>query len=240
MRLSPQLRSIVRLFSFGCLLTCVLSAGAEANPSRAPQVPLQTGWDGISLQSYLSGVGESLNTLTDQLDLQTWQVAASGAATFSLRMEIAGYAGSNTIGIYNAAPATPVKFLVFPGAAAPGWYATCTFGLSGQLTVRLYDGSNNLQGLTNYSGVDRNLFGFYLEGPAGSFYSQDFRNAAGKPQVLTYAGTGPYTGSWWECFEDLPYNSSDVDFQDTILLLQSVAPTPIRGSSWGALKSLYR
>ena len=44
--------------------------------------------------------------------------------------------------------------------------------------------------------MDRLNFGFYLEGPAGTFYSQDSRNAGGKPQVLAFAGTGPYAGRW--------------------------------------------
>ncbi len=235
-----QLRLVGRAFGLACALTSFMSVGAVASPARVPQVPLQTGWDGISLQSYLDGVGETINTLTDQLDLQTWQAPGSGPATFSLRMEIAGYAGSNSIGIYNAAESNPIKFLVFPGAAGPGWYATCNFGTGGQLLVELYDSGANLQGVTNYSGVDRNMFGFYLEGPAGAFYSQDYRNAAGRPQVITYAGTGSYAGRWWECFEDLRYDSSDVDFQDTIVLLESVAPTPVLGSSWGALKARFR
>lgn len=240
MVLATRLRSIGWALALMSALLCALPLAATANPPRVPQVPLQIGWDGISLQSYLGGVGEGLNTLTDQLDLQTWLVAASGTATFSLRMEIAGYAGSNTIGIYNATEAVPTKFQVFPGAAGPGWYATCVFGVSGQLVVRLFDSGDVVQGITNFSGVDRNNFGFYLQGPAGTFWSQDFRNGGGKPQVLTFAGTGAYQGRWWECFEDLPYNSSDVDFQDSILILESLVPTAARGSSWGAIKALYR
>jgi hypothetical protein len=241
MRLASSLGTVVTVLLVSCTLSAFSTTSAGAYTFRSPQVPLQTGWDGISLQSYLGSVGEGLNTLTEQLDLQTWQVGSSGTATFNLRMEIAGYAGSNNIGIYNAGEASPVKFLVFPGAAAAGWFATCSFGVGGNLSVSLYDNSSSFQGSTNYTGVDRNNFGFYLEGPAGTFYSQDVRNAGGKPQVLTYAGTGPYAGRWWECFEDLPYASSDVDFQDSILLLQSVGPvTPTLGSSWGSLKALYR
>jgi hypothetical protein len=221
------------------LAACFASA-AGAYTLRSPQVPLQTGWDGISLQSYLNGVGETLNTLTQQLDLQTWQGGALGAPTFTLVMEIAGYAGQNSIGIYNAGQVTPSTFLVFPGAADPGWYAVCTFSSGGHLAVDLYDDANVLQGTTNYVGVDRNNFGFYLQGPGGTFYSQDYRNPGGSPQVLTYQGTGQYAGRWWECFEDLPYASSDIDFQDSILLLQAIEPTPALGSSWGQLKSLYR
>ena len=241
MRLACLLPRVATVLLVTCTLSAFTTTAPEAYPLRAPQVPLQIGLDGISLQSYLTSVGESVNTLTQQLDIQTWQGPLSGSATFSLRMEIAGYARLNSIGIYNANQVNPVKFLIFPGGASAGWYATCSFSPGGNLSVSLYNNSSTLQGTTNYSGVDRLNFGFYLEGPAGTFYSQDYRNAGGKPQVLAFSGTGPYSGRWWECFDDLPYASSDVDFQDSILLLQAVDPTTLTlGLSWGSLKALYR
>jgi hypothetical protein len=167
----------------------------------------------------------------------------SGNATFTLMIELAGNAASNDIGVYNssAAPSPTNKFLVFPGAASAGWFATCHFGPSGALTVLLYDQNAVFQGQNNYTGVNRNSFGFYLDGPGGLFASQDARNAGGKAQMITYLGTGQNFGDWWECFEDLPVaGGSDSDFDDAILLLQSVAPTPAHGTSWGKLKSLYR
>jgi hypothetical protein len=213
---------------------------AHAYPLRVPQVPLQTGWDNISLQSYMNGVGETLTTTSHQLDLQTWQAPVSGSAKFALKMEIAGNASQNSVGIYNAGQVTPTKYLVFPGGAAPGWYATCVFSPPSSLQVKLFDASNVLQGTTNYTGVSLNNFGFYLHGPAGTFYSQDSRNAGGKPQAITFAGTGPYANKFWECFEDLPYASGDVDFQDSILLLESIAPTATVKSSWSQLKTRFR
>ena len=240
MRFAKSLRAVgIAMVFTGSLAVC-LAPTAGAYPLRSPQVPLQTGWDGISLQTYLNSVGETLNTLTQQLDLQTWQGTPLGASTFTIMVEIAGYAGQNTIGIYNAGQASPSMFQVFPGAATRGWYATCAFSSGGHLAVSLYDNAHALQGTTNYVGADQNNFGFYLQGPGGTFYSQDYRNPGGKPQILTYVGTGQYLGQWWECFEDLPYASSDVDFQDSILLLQAIAPTPASGSSWGGLKSRYR
>lgn len=233
-------RSIGKSLVGTCALTCALYSAAGAASARAPQIPLQTGWDGYSLQAYMNGCGQAINTLADQVDYQTWQSAANSTATFALRVELAGNARSNSVGIYNASQTNPLKFLVFPGAAAAGWYATCAFGTSGQMVVRLFDQHNVLQGITNYSGVDRSNFGFYLQGPAGTFWSQDSRNAGGKPQAVTFAGTGSYAGRWWECFEDLPYATSDVDFQDSILLLEAVAPTPVRSGSWSAVKALYR
>lgn len=240
MRLVKPLSTLATVLFLCCAASVLAGAVAHAYPLRVPQVPLQTGWDGVSLQSYFGTVGETVNTLTQQLDIQTWQGPPSGGATFTLKMEIAGYSGSNELGIYNAGEASPTKYQVFPGAAGPGWYATCSFSPSGGLLVNLYDNTSTFQGATNYSGVDRNNFGFYLMGPGGTFYSQDYRNGGGKPQVLTFAGTAAYSGRWWECFEDLPYASSDVDFQDAILLLESLDPTPTRATTWGSLKALYR
>ena len=232
-----------KILSFGAALAvaCAVSAPAVlAAPLRVPQVPLQTGWDGYSLQSYLNGRSQTITTLTDQLDVQTWLAPPSGGTTFTLMIEVAGYAPRNNVGIYNASEVNPAKYLVLPGAASAGWTASCQFGASGQLVVRLFDQNHVLQGITNYAGVDRNNFGFYLEGPAGTFWSQDARNPGGKPQALTFAATGAYAGQHWQCFEDLPYASSDIDYQDAILLLYQTQPTAVSGATWSRLKELYR
>ena len=209
---------------------------AYAFASRSPQVVFNY----TSLQNYLNGVGESINVATDQLDAQVWTTSVSGNATFTLMIEYAGNAASNNLGVYNAnAGPSPTLFQVFPGAASPGWYATAHFG-GGNLSVALFDNFGVYQGSNSYSGVNANGFGFYLQGPGGTFYSQDYRNGGGSPEILTYAGTGNNYGDWWECFEDLPYDASNSDFEDAVLLLQSVVPTPTHNQSWGGLKASYR
>ena len=214
-----------------------VSTAAAFGP-RIPQVPI----GGASLQTYLTNNDGGINVLTDQVDAQVWTSSVSGNATFTLMIELTGNARRNSIGIYNAGgPVNPPLYLVFPGAATAGWFATCHFGPGGALTVLLYDQNAVSQGVTGYAGVNRNSFGFYLQGPGGTFYSQDGRNAGGFAQMVTYLGTGANFGDWWECFEDYPVaGGSDRDFQDAVLLLQSVAPTPTRATSWGRLKSLYR
>src|SRR5690242_11467607 len=95
----------------------VVASAAGAFPLRSPQVAV----GGTSLQTYLNGVGESINVNTDQLDAQVWDTSVSGNATFTLMIELAGNAALNTIGIYNANNAAPL-FQVFPGAASAGWF----------------------------------------------------------------------------------------------------------------------
>jgi len=214
-----------------------VSTAAAFGP-RIPQVPIV----GTTLQTYLNNNDGGINVLTDQVDAQVWTSSVSGNATFTLMIELTGNARRNSIGSYNAGgPVNPPLYLVFPGAATSGWFSTCHFGPGGALTVLLYDQNAVPQGVTGYAGVNRSSFGFYLQGPGGTFYSQDGRNAGGFAQMVTYLGTGANFGDWWECFEDYAVaGGSDRDFQDAVLLLQSVAPTPTRATSWGRLKSLYR
>jgi len=229
------LRSLVTV---ALLATAVTSAQA-AFTLRSPQIVVNPG-DG-ALQGYFNGLGESITVATDQLDAQTWSTTISGNSTLTLMLEIAGYAGSNALGVYNAnAVGAPTLYQVFPGAATPGWFALAHFGAGGSLIVSLFDDNSVGQGQAVYAGVDKNNFGFYLQGPGGTFYSQDYRNATGAARMITFAGTGINAGSWWQCFEDLPVGSSDEDFNDMVLFVESVNPTPAAASSWGRIKGLYR
>ncbi len=214
-----------------------LAASTASAALRSPQVTFSS----ASLQAYLNSVGESINVTTDQQDVQVWTSTVSGNSTFTLMIELAGNAASNNIGIYNGPTiGPPALYQIFPGPASAGWFAVASFKSTGQLTVNLFDATSTLQGTTVYSGVNRNDFGFYLQGPGGLFYSQDYRNAGGVPQMLTYAGTGQNAGSWWLACEDLPYSPASSDFDDAVLFLESVTPTPAKAESWGQLKSRYR
>jgi hypothetical protein len=229
------LRSLVAV----ALLAIAATSAQAAFPLRAPQIVVNPG-DG-ALQAYFNGLGETITVATDQLDAQTWSTSISGNSTLTLMLEIAGYAGSNAMGVYNGnAVGAPTLYQVFPGAATPGWHAVAHFGLGGSLVVTLFDDNAIIQGQSSYAGVDKNNFGFYLQGPGGTFYSQDYRNASGAARVITFAGTGSNYGSWWQCFEDLPVGSSDEDFNDMVLLVESVAPVNAGQTSWGRIKGLYR
>ena len=212
-------------------------AGTASAALRAPQVPVLGG----GLQGYLNSVGESINVLTDQNAAQRWASTVSNNSTFTIQVELAGNAASNSIGIYNASLAAPPLYQVFPGAAAAQWFAVCSFRtLPTRVVVNLFDNNAALMGTTTYLGADKTDFGFYLNGPGGVFYTQDVRNPAGAAQALTYAGTGLNAGSWWLCFEDVALANSDVDYDDAVLFLESVNPTPVNKSSWGELKSRFR
>jgi len=222
------------------LITLLGIAGTASAALRSPQVPVAGG----TLQGYLNSVGESINVLTDQQDIQRWAATVSNNSTFTIQVELSGNAAANTYGLYNASLVAPPLYLVFPGAAASGWFATASFRTAPiRVVVNLFDNNAAFVATTTYLGADRNDFAFYLSGPGGLFYTQDARNPCGAAQALTYAGTGLNSGSWWLCWDDAQRGCggpSDSDFDDAVLFLESVNPTPASTTSWGQLKARFR
>jgi hypothetical protein len=231
-------RSVTR-FLAGALCALILTIPAGAARAALPRVP-QIAFQSASLQAYLNSTGSVINVTTDQMDGQTWTSSISGNTLFTLMIELTANANSNAIGVYNIddVGAPPAMFQVFPGNAAAGWYAVASFQTSGALVVSLFNATSAFQGQVTYTGVNSQRFAFYLQGPGGTFYSEDSRNA-GNANTLVFAGTGRSLGDWWLCFEDTPYDSAVSDFDDAVLLLQSVVPTRAGQHSWGELKRLY-
>jgi hypothetical protein len=59
--------------------------------------------------------------------------------------------------------------------------------------------------------------------------------------MVTYSGTGINSGSWWLCMEDLDLaQGSDRDFDDAVLFLESINPTPVNKTTWGDLKARFK
>jgi hypothetical protein len=227
----------------GRVITSLMLGGLLATSTsaalRVPQVTV----NGASLQTYLNSKSEAINVNTDQDAGQTWASTVSNNSTFTLMIELAGNAATNTIGLYNASLVAPPLYQVFPGAATNGWFAIASFrSAPTRVVVNLFDAGAVLQGSTTYLGADAQNFGFYLQQSGGFvFYSQDGRNPGTLAQVLAYAGTGVNTGCWWLAMEDLTTSQgADYDFDDAILFLESVNPTPVEATSWGALKARFR
>jgi hypothetical protein len=221
----------------GSVVTIALASSAFAAP-RVPQVAVVGG----SLQGYFNGVGETINVLTDQQDISNWSSSISGNTTYTLMIELGGNAAANTIGIYNAGVPAPALYQVFPGAAAADWYATVSFrNFPTRAVVNLFDNNAVLQGTTTYLGADRTNFGYYIQGPGGTFYSQDYRNG-GNAQALVYPGHGVNAGQWWLAFEDVSVTGgSDQDYDDAVLFLESVNESvPVSTTTWGQLKTRMR
>ncbi len=207
-----------------------VATGANAFPLRAPQVP----FNNPPLQGFLNIVDPGIATIGGQLDAQTWAVAITGNTDFTLVLKN-GPGQVNSVGVYNGPAAIPVLFQVFPPNAIPGWYAALHFG-GGNLVVSLFDQNSIFMGQTTYLGVNPNNFGFYTQGPCGTWFSQDFRNP--QPQMLAYASPGT-PGDYWLCFEACPYGAGGTTFDGVVINVQSVKPTPAVNKTWGAVKGLY-
>ena len=154
-------------------------------------------------------------------------------------IELAGYAASNVFGLYQYEN-PGVKATVFTGADNQGAKATIEFFDSGDVSVTV--GLNTI----TYPHFG-NAFGFYLiTGGNNTFYSEDNLNPGGNPQALIFQGDNSTTvqlpgnpsttlfssDDWIIAWEDLVYDTSgqyktsDNDFQDMVLMVQSIAPVP--------------
>jgi len=218
-------------------VVALTATGASAG-LRVPQVPVLGG----GLQSYLNGVGSSINVLTDQNDVQTWATVTSVSIT--LMFELSGNAAATSFGLYNAgSPALPL-YEVFPAAATSGWFATASFRTAPpRVVISLFDDQGNVMGVTTYLGADAAIFGYYLQCPGGLFYTQDARNPGGTAQALAYGSMGNDAGEWWLCWEDAQVSggASDQDYDDSVVFVGSYSPgLPVSKTSWGALKKRFR
>lgn len=251
--MKQRLTMLVAAASLVVLGISVVASQANAFGLRVPQVPVLGG----SLQGYLNSQGESINVLTDQQDAQVWAQSASGNALLTIKVEFSVTAGTNTLGIYNASLAAPPLYQVFPGAATNGWFAVMSFRTAPvRVVVNLFDNNAALVGTNTYLGTDPNNFGFYLQQAGGAvLYSQDYRNPGGSAQMLAYQGTGINSGEWWLCWEDTPVNGagaasialaaatgsvSDQDFDDAVMILESVNPLATLPATLGSIKAMYR
>lgn len=206
-----------------------LAASAQAFPLRSPQVPFVSG----PLQAYLNTVDPGINVLADQLNAPVWTASVTGNVNITLtRLGPA----SNASGVYNANDAIPALRAIFAAGTVPGWYASLHFA-GGNLSVNLFDQNSLFVGTVVYPGVDPNAFGFYTQGPCGTWYSQDARNPG--PQMLAYASPA-IVGDYWLCWSACKSDPAVSTFDDVVLSVQSVHPTGATRSTWGTLKGLYR
>src|SRR5260221_5855936 len=180
------------------LIALAAVAGTASAALRSAQVPVLGG----SLQAYLNSVGESINVLTDQDATTLWSHTVSGTASWTLQLEASPNANANNFGIYNGSDASPALNLLIAAVRNPQSFSTGTFKPGNILVVNRFDEGGSIIGTQTFPGVDPTGFGFYLQGPNGTFYTQDARNPGGKAQALAFRGTGAgAAGTWWLCWD---------------------------------------
>lgn len=187
------------------------------------------------------------NVNTDQYAYdELWSIEASGLSAATVIIEIAGNSSTNTFGIYDAYNGNTVQ--LFGGPADQADQALVSISLTGQVTTVYLqrDGNGNLQAINFWSSgsgyFTGNLFGYYLGTAGGTFYSESDRNADGADQMVAFRGDGDTirlpgntAGVWGSssyilAWEDLRYGSSDKDFNDFVVYVESVTGVPEPGT----------
>ena len=220
----------------GLAATAMLTAPAGAT-LRSPQVPVVGG----GLQAYLISVGETINVNTDQDATQTWSHTISGTTTYTVQFQSSPNANIQQFGLYNGSAVIPPLFFLLSGSVGPLGYSTATFKPGNIVVVNRFDANANFISTTTFGGVDPNNFGFYLSTQNGTVFTQDARNPGALARAITFQGTGANAGTWWLCWDEpLAGAPGDQDFDDLVVLMESVNPTPVSSTSWGQLKARFR
>lgn len=217
-----------------------LAAGAALLTGAAYATPVSsTSTDGAGqdlqslLNSWVTVPGTAPNVNTNQYAPdEVWRIQSSGGSVSVLVFEVAGNASSNAFGIYDIADPGNTLTL-FGGPAGSGSRGTLWDLGGGQFTWAPLVGSN-----VNVTFSSAN-FGYFLSGPDGTFYSQAALNG-GDDHMVAYQGQNqqikwPYssTAEQWGltefllAWEDRPLASGDRDYNDMLVLVESVRSVPV-------------
>jgi hypothetical protein len=231
--MTNRLKTIVAAVS---LIVLGSAAVANAGP-RVPQVPVLGG----GLQAYFISIGETINVNTDQQADQVFQQTGSGNSSLTLVFQSSPNAALQQVGVYNASAVIPPLFFALSGSVGPKGFSTLSFKPGNILVVNRFDALSNFLSTTTFGGFTANDFGIYLSVPAGTVFSQDARNPGGLARMIAFKGTGLNAGEWFLCFDEPQAGGpGDGDFDDCVLVLESVNPLATEPASLGHVKSLFR
>jgi len=214
----------VVMVTFALLASLVLPAPSSA-ALRSPQVSVL----GTTLQTDLTGAGQTINVLTQQDATQSWTHTVSGTTEYTIEFQNSPNAALHTFGLYNSTAAVPNLVPLASGSVGVPGFSTAMFQSGGGLLVNYFDSGGAFISQQAFTGVDPSAFSFYLSGPSGTFYTQDARIPGGAAQALTYMGTGVDAGSWWLCWTEASVSGggSNQSYADEVILLSSVNTTPV-------------
>ena len=176
------------------------------------------------------------NVLTDQIDPDhPWEFTDTTVGSAEIMIEIAGYAGSNTFGIYDILD-TSKKVQIFSGADGAGIVTSFKLDAADN-SIKTVDWITDEITDTNLI-FGSSYFGFYLQTPDDTWYSDILLND-GEDHMVAYQGEGDRinvagiertwtSGGHMLAWEDLPESASnyDYDFNDMVVLVESVQTVP--------------
>jgi len=219
------------------IVALAASATFASAALRVPQVPVIGG----GLQAYFLGVGETINVNTDQEADQTWTHTVSNTTTYTITFQSSPNANIQQFGLYNASAVIPTLFFRMSGSVGPLGFSTATFQPGNIVVVNRFDANGNFLSTTTFGGVDQTNFGFYLSTQNGTVFTQDGRNPGGLARALAFKGTGANAGQWWLAWDEPAAGApGDQDFDDLVVMMESISPTPVSKTTWGAVKLRFR
>ncbi len=213
-----------KLFSLIIMIIVFLFIASYAGAipsSTSPEKPLEQIFNEIAIDGY-----NDVNVYTDYIGQdETWGLTASGASIATFIIELSAYSNDNSFGVYD----NGYYVELFSGADTQGDQTSFTIMADGQVKIN----QNLVDGVT-FTG---NSFGFYINTPYDTFYSDNFRNSDNVDHMLAYQGVGEwiqipgyYPGAWTEneyilAFED-SIGGGDRDYNDMVVMVESVQPVP--------------
>lgn len=182
--------------------------------------------------------GPNINPYTQQLTPSSiWSIGATGASENKLVLEIAGNANSNTFGIYD--PTNSANSLqLFAGNASAGWSTQLSNQGNGKYVATYFDQGGIFAGQSTATFSVANQFGYYLGTTGGTFFSNPSMNAGGMAQMVAFAGNNQtklqsagvgglfLSNEYLLAWEDQSFANSDLDYNDFLVLVESVYPVP--------------
>jgi hypothetical protein len=215
----------------------IIVSALTASASALAEPTLQEVLDEITVNG-----DSSVNVATDAVKAdQYWTSGGSGASIATFIVEITSGASNQVFGIYDRADSNN-RVTIFNGADTGGVSLgnSSSFGndSAGQQMIQfLADGTINvgswITGLTSTGNFSNHSFGFFLTTGGNTFFSDEKLNG-GVDRFVALQGQGdtiqipPYAAGVWGQNEFILgwEDGSDFDFQDMVVLVESVAPVP--------------
>lgn len=151
-----------------------------------------------------------------------WRSGAVGSTAARIKFEFSGNAGINSFGIFD--PTNPGnKLQLFSGSDSQGAWASL---VQDATDASLYSAVNTTGTTGTADFAADNLFGFYLETPNGTFYSDPSLNTDSAEHLVAYQGGSLLGNEYIFGWEDSILGSQAGDYNDFVVTVESIDPVP--------------
>ena len=239
-----KLLSVLLMASVLCVMGLVGTASADMSnvrPVAVPGPPSVHPYGELWLQEVFDNLHVSGPGIDAYNDQSIWAVfnKTAGAPSSSFIIELTSGAASQDFGLYRFGD-TSKQATIFDGTHAAGDQALVVFEADGDVTVTIAGGST-----TTYPDIfapnSVPAFGFFMDTPFSTpdYFTEDSLNPSGEARALAYQGDNLTTlqlpGMLPGLFVDDEFifafeDGSDFDYQDMVVLVQSIGPIPAPGA----------